>query len=78
MNKTVLFAFLIVLVIGVIYVMKTSDKPPQSSMTQTPKEYIEAVERLKEAKRAAKQMEDSLERQQQEADQALEPASSQR
>lgn len=52
MNNTVFFAFLFVLILGVFYVLKTSDNPPDTGMTQTPKEYIEYVERAKAAKRA--------------------------
>lgn len=53
MNNTAFFAFLIVLVLGIIYIYKTSDNPPETGMTQTPKEYIEYVEEKKAARRNA-------------------------
>ncbi|MEN8179617.1 MAG: hypothetical protein ABFS39_13510 [Pseudomonadota bacterium] len=47
MKNTAFFAVLIVLILGIIYVLKTSDNPPETGMTHTPKEYIEYVERKK-------------------------------
>lgn len=52
MKNTAFFAILIVLILGIIYVMKTSDNPPETGMTQTPKEYIEYIEQKKAAKRS--------------------------
>jgi uncharacterized MAPEG superfamily protein len=52
MKNTAFFAILIVLILGIVYVLKTSDNPPETSMTQTPKDYIEFVEQKKAAKRA--------------------------
>ncbi|MDJ0807915.1 MAG: hypothetical protein QNJ78_13925 [Gammaproteobacteria bacterium] len=51
MKNTAFFAILIVLIFGIIYVLKTSDNPPETGMTQTPKEYIEYVEQKKAEKR---------------------------
>ncbi len=51
MNNTAFFAILIVLILGIIYVYKTSDNPPATGMTQTPKQYIEYVEQKKAARR---------------------------
>ena len=53
MNNTAFYAILIVLILGIIYVFKTSDNPPETSMTQTPKESIEYVEQKKAARRDA-------------------------
>jgi uncharacterized membrane protein len=54
MNNTAFFAVLIVLILGIVYVMKSSDNPPQTNIHQTPKEYIEMVEKRK-AERLSKQ-----------------------
>lgn len=60
MNRTILFLFLIVLIGGIIYVLKTSDNPPMTdTTTQTPKEYIEYVEQKKASKRAAQPVEEA-------------------
>jgi sugar phosphate permease len=47
MGNTAFFAVLIVLILGIIYVMMNSDKPPETGINQTPKEYIEMVEKRK-------------------------------
>lgn len=60
MKNTAFFVFLIVLILGIVYVFKTSDNPPKTSMTQTPKEYIEYVEQIKAAKRTTEMLEKSL------------------
>lgn len=53
MNNTAFFAVLIVLILGIIYVLAVSDDPPETGMTQTPKEYIQYVEKQKAAKKNA-------------------------
>ena len=60
MNQTAFFAVLIVLILGIAYVLKTSDNPPATGMTQTPKEYIEYVERMTATKRTAVQTQETL------------------
>ncbi|MES9828003.1 MAG: hypothetical protein ABW201_07055 [Candidatus Thiodiazotropha sp.] len=47
MGNTAFFAVLIVLILGILYVMKSSDNPPETNIHQTPKEYIEMVEKRK-------------------------------
>ncbi|MET0069783.1 MAG: hypothetical protein ABW096_07055 [Candidatus Thiodiazotropha sp.] len=47
MKNTAFFAVLIVLIMGILYVMKSSDNPPETNISQTPKEYIEMVEKRK-------------------------------
>ncbi|MEW8506116.1 MAG: hypothetical protein AB2598_05390 [Candidatus Thiodiazotropha sp.] len=47
MGNTAFFAVLIVLILGILYVMKSSDNPPETNINQSPKEYIEMVERRK-------------------------------
>ena len=47
MKNTAFFAVLIVLILGIVYVMKGSDNPPETRFNQTPKEYIEMVEKRK-------------------------------
>jgi uncharacterized membrane protein len=54
MKNTAFFAVLIVLILGIVYVMKSSDNPPETNIHQTPKEYIEMVEKRK-AQRLSKQ-----------------------
>jgi uncharacterized membrane protein len=54
MKNTAFFAVLIVLILGIVYVMKSSDNPPETNIHQTPKEYIEMVEKRK-AERLSKQ-----------------------
>ena len=53
MSRPAFFAVLIALILGIIYVMQSSDNPPQTSINQTPKEYIELVEQKKAARLAA-------------------------
>ena len=72
MFNTVFFAVLIVLILGVIYVMKGSDNPPETYFNQTPKEYIELVEQKKAARQAAEAMQQSLQQKKKKADRALE------
>ena len=50
MKNTIFFIFLIVLILGIIYIFKTSDTPPETGITHTPKEYIETVEEKKAAR----------------------------
>ena len=52
MSRQAFFAVLIALILGIIYVMQGSDNPPETSINQTPKEYIELVERKKAARQA--------------------------
>ncbi|MES9972246.1 MAG: aldehyde dehydrogenase [Candidatus Thiodiazotropha sp.] len=47
MGNSAFFAVLIVLILGILYVMKSSDNPPDTNIHQTPKEYIEMVEKRK-------------------------------
>ncbi|MES9991231.1 MAG: aldehyde dehydrogenase [Candidatus Thiodiazotropha sp.] len=54
MRNTAFFAVLIVLILGIVYVMKSSDNPPETNISQTPKEYIEMVEKRK-AERISKE-----------------------
>lgn len=70
MKNTAFFIFLIVLILGIVYVLKTSDNPPETRMTQTPKEYIEYVERKKAAKRATEMLEKSLQEKAEQTDPA--------
>jgi len=51
MNKLAFFAVLTVLVLGIVYVYKTAERPPDTGITRTPKEYIEQLERSKAARR---------------------------
>ncbi|MCG8029536.1 MAG: aldehyde dehydrogenase [Candidatus Thiodiazotropha taylori] len=69
MSSRAFFAVFIVLVLGIIYVMKSSDSPPQTSINQTPKEYIELVEQRKAARIAT---EKALKAGKQRTDEALE------
>ncbi|MCM8854531.1 MAG: aldehyde dehydrogenase [Candidatus Thiodiazotropha sp. (ex Lucinoma kastoroae)] len=55
MGNTAFFAVLIVLIFGILYVMKSSDNPPETSINQTPKEYIEMVEQKKAARLSVEQ-----------------------
>jgi hypothetical protein len=61
MNKTAFYAVLTVLVLGIIYVFATSERPPDTGMTRTPKQYIEQVEHAKAARQTDSQEIDSLE-----------------
>lgn len=78
MANTAFFAVLIVLILGVLYIMKGSDNPPETSYNQTPKQYIELVEQKKAARKAAEQLEQSLQQSSEKADQALEAIRNQR
>ena len=69
MNRAGFFAFLVVLIAALIYLMRTADSPPETGTTMTPKEYIELVESKKAARRAAEDATQSL---QQRAEQATE------
>ncbi len=60
MNKTAFFAILIVLILGIAYVLKTSDNPLEIGMTQSPKQYIERLEQKKATKQALEQADRSL------------------
>jgi hypothetical protein len=53
MSRSAFFVVLIALVLGVIYVMQSSDNPPQTSISHSPKEYIQLVEQKKAARIAA-------------------------
>ncbi|MCU7905295.1 MAG: aldehyde dehydrogenase [Candidatus Thiodiazotropha sp. (ex Epidulcina cf. delphinae)] len=75
MSNTAFFAVLIVLILGILYVMKGSDNPPQTGIHQTPKEYIELIERKKAARRAVEQ---SLRQGEEKTRKALEEAEVQR
>lgn len=52
MNRSAFYVILIVLILGIFYVLKTADNPPDPGMTQTPKQYIERLERARAIKRA--------------------------
>ena len=78
MANTLFFAVLIVLILGVLYIMKGTDNPPETSYTQTPKQYIELVEQKKAARQAADELQRSLQESAEKADQALESARTQR
>lgn len=47
MKNTAFFAVLIVLILSIVYIMKSTDTPPETHINQTPKEYIEMVEKRK-------------------------------
>ncbi|MEJ2453378.1 MAG: aldehyde dehydrogenase [Candidatus Thiodiazotropha sp.] len=78
MANSAFFAVLIVLILAVLYIMKGSDNPPETSYNQTPKEYIELVEQKKAARQAAEAVEQSLQESSQKADEAMDAARSQR
>lgn len=78
MANSAFFAVLIVLILAVIYVMKGSDNPPETSFNQTPKQYIELVEKKKAARQTAEQLEQSLQESSQRADEALKAIDPQR
>ncbi len=50
MSRTAFFLVFIALILGIIYVMQSSDNPPQTSINQLPKEYIELIEQKKAAR----------------------------
>ncbi len=78
MANSLFFVVLIVLILGVLYIMKGTDNPPETSYTQTPKQYIELVEQKKAARQAADELQRSLQESAEKADQALESARTQR
>jgi hypothetical protein len=78
MANSAFFVILIVLILGVLYVMKGSDHPPETSFTQTPKQYIEMVEQKKAARQAAEAMERSLKQSEERSNQVLESIQDQR
>ena len=78
MANSAFFAVLIVLILGVLYVMKWSDNPPETHFNTTPKEYIELVEQKKAAREAAEAMNRSLQQQAERSDQVQESLESQR
>ena len=78
MANSAFFAVLIVLILAVLYVMKGSDNPPETSFNQTPKQYIELVEQKKAARKAAEQLEQSLQESSERADEALKSIKTQR
>jgi hypothetical protein len=78
MANIAFFAVLIVLILGVLYVMKWSDNPPETSFNQTPKEYIERVEQKKAARQAAEAVNKSLQQGQERSDEALRTIQGQR
>ncbi|MGD8589897.1 MAG: hypothetical protein PVG22_13810 [Chromatiales bacterium] len=61
MNRTAFYAFLIVLVLSIVYVFKTTENPPDTGMTQTPEQYIEQLERSKADKKAGEPVDGSFE-----------------
>jgi hypothetical protein len=78
MANSAFFAVLIVLILGVLYVMKWSDNPPETSFNQTPKEYIELVEQKKAARKSAEAMNRSLQQQEERSDEVLQAIEGQR
>ena len=68
MANSAFFAVLIVLILGVVYVMKWSDNPPETSFNQTPREYIELVEQKKAAREAAEAMNRAVQQQAEQTD----------
>lgn len=68
MSSRAFFVVLIALILGVIYVMQSSDSPPQTSFNQSPKEYIQLVEKKKAARIA---VEKALKEGKQRTDKAL-------
>jgi len=71
MANSAFFVILIVLILGVLYIMKGSDNPPETRYNQTPKEYIELVEQKKAARQAAEAMQQSLNQSAEKSDEAL-------
>ncbi len=78
MANSAFFAVLLVLILGVLYVMKGSDNPPETSYNQTPKQYIELVEQKKAARQAAEAMQQSLQQSSEKSDAALKAIETQR
>ncbi|MES9852403.1 MAG: aldehyde dehydrogenase [Candidatus Thiodiazotropha sp. L084R] len=75
MPRTAFFAVFIAVIIAVIYVMQVSENPPQTSINQSPKEYIELVEKKKAARIA---VEKALKEGKERTDKALEESDPQR
>jgi hypothetical protein len=50
MSRQIFFITLTVLVVGILYVMNSSDTPPETHFDQTPNEFIELVEKKKAAR----------------------------
>jgi len=71
MANSAFFVILIVLILGVLYVMKGSDNPPETRYNQTPKEYIELVEQKKAARQAAESLQQSLNQSAEKSDEAV-------
>jgi uncharacterized membrane protein len=69
MKNTAFFAVLIVLILGIVYVMKSSDNPPETNIHQTPKEYIEMVEKRKAQRLSAEKAQREQEQRLQSEDQ---------
>jgi hypothetical protein len=61
MNKTAFYVVLLALVLAIVYVFRTSEHPPDTGMTRTPKQYIEQLERAKAMKRAGESADETLE-----------------
>ncbi len=78
MANSAFFVILIVLILGVLYIMKGSDNPPETGYTQTPKQYIELVEQKKAARQAAEAMQQSLERSAEKTDEVVDSIRNQR
>jgi hypothetical protein len=78
MFNSIFFVVLIVLILGVLYVMKGSDNPPETYFNQTPKEYIELVEQKKAARQAADAIQQSLQQNAEKSDKVLESIREQR
>ena len=78
MANSAFFVVLLVLILGVLYIMKGSDSPPETRYTQTPKEYIELVERKKAARKAAESLQQSLQQSAEKSDKVLESIRNQR
>jgi hypothetical protein len=78
MANSAFFVILIVLILGVLYVMKGGDNPPETSYNQTPKQYIELVEQKKAARQAAEAMQQSLQQATEKSDEALKAIEPQR
>ena len=78
MANSAFFVVLLVLILAVLYIMKGSDNPPETSYNQTPKQYIELVEQKKAARKAAEELQQSLQESADKADKALETSRRQR
>lgn len=72
MINSVLFAMLIILILGALYIMKGGDNPAEIRNNQDPKEPIGLVEQKKAARQAAEAMQQSLQQSAEKSNQALE------